>query len=68
MWPKWAKALAVGVAVIEVLAIASAVTIATGGAGCAASVVATSALKGALICGAIGAVAGGTRKCYSKQS
>lgn len=60
MWPKWAKALAVGAAVIGVLAIASAVTIATGGAGCAAAVVATSALKGALIGGAIGAVAGGT--------
>lgn len=33
---------------------------ATGGAGCTAAVVATSTLKGALIGGAIGTVAGGT--------
>ena len=59
-WPKWVKALAVGVAVIAVVAVASAVTVATGGAGCAAAVIATSALKGALIGGAIGGVAIGT--------
>ena len=55
-WPKWAKKVAIGVAVI---AVAAAVTVATGGAGAGvAGYIAAGALKGAVIGGAIGAATG----------
>lgn len=56
-WPKWAKKVLIGVAVI---AAAAVVTVATGGTGLVGCI-AAGALKGAVIGGAIGAAVGGTK-------
>lgn len=56
-WPKWAKDLAIGVAVIATVAV---VSVATAGTGTALACVAAGALKGALIGAAVGAVVGAT--------
>ena len=62
-WPKWAKKVAIGVAVIAAAAI---VTVATGGAAggtlaAAVHCVAVGALKGAVVSGVVGAATGGAK-------
>lgn len=58
-WPSWATKVCIGLAVIAVLAVATAVTVATGGAGaCILTSMLVGAVKGALIGAVSGAITG----------
>ena len=66
-WPSWATKLCIGLAVIAVLAVAAAITVATGGAGaCLVTSMLVGAIKGAAIGAITGAVIGAATGAISE--